>query len=71
MSATREQLDQARLDFEEKILKIASLQADTTLKVAQTRFEPWKVVISGVGAAGVLLGAGGAMGALITQAFLH
>ena len=71
MSATREQLDQARLDLEEKILKIANLHADTTLKEAQTRFEPWKVVISGVAAVGVLMGASGAIGALLARALLH
>ncbi len=71
MSATAESNRQALLDLEEKILKIANLQADTTLKEPQTRFEPWKVVISGVGAAGVLLGAGGALGALIARSFSH
>ncbi len=71
MSVTRAQLDQARLELEEKILKIANVQADTTLKEAQPRFEPWNVVSSGVAAVGGLTGASGATGALLARALLH
>ena len=50
---------QLRLDLEEKILKIANLQADTMLKQVQTRTEPWKVatasLAAGAAAAAALL----------------
>ncbi len=68
MSATSESNRQALLDLEEKILKIANLHADTSLKEAQTRFEPWKVMISGLAAVGVLMGASAALGALLARA---
>ena len=71
MSATQDGNTQAILDFQEKILKIANLEADTMLKQAQTRFEPWKVIISALIAAGALLGAGGAIGALIARSLTH
>ena len=71
MSATREQLDQSRLDLEEKILKIANLQADTALKQVQEKFEPWKFAASAVGAAGVFFGAAAAVGAFVARSFSH
>lgn len=42
-------------DFHEKMWKILNLQADTSLKLAQTRYEPWKVAISGMTAGGALV----------------
>lgn len=47
----------AELDLVEKLLRIANLQADTALKSAQTRWEPWKVVVSALAAGGVVGGA--------------
>ena len=41
----------------EKMWKLFNLQADTALKMVQTRYEPWKVVISAMAAGGVLGGA--------------
>ncbi len=71
MSATPETLEQSRLELEEKILKIANLQADTTLKQIQSRFEPWKVIASAVGAAGVVFGAAAAVGVFVARSFGH
>jgi hypothetical protein len=42
--------------------KLFNVQADTAIKMAQTRYEPWKVVISAMAAGGVL---GGAIVALL------
>ena len=41
----------------EKMCRLFNLQADMALKMVQTRYEPWKVVISAVAAGGVLGGA--------------
>ena len=41
----------------EKMWRLFNLQADTALKMVQTRHEPWKVVISAMAAGGVLGGA--------------
>jgi hypothetical protein len=41
----------------EKMWKLFNLQADTALKMVQTRYEPWKVVISAMATGGVLGGA--------------
>ncbi len=71
MSATPETLEQSRWDLEEKILKIASLQADTTLKQIQSKFEPWEVIASAVGAAGVFFGAAAAVGAFVARSLGH
>ena len=54
------------LDLVEKLLKIANLQADTALKEVQTRWEPWKVVVSALAAGGVF---GGATVGLIVAIF--
>ncbi len=71
MSVSREELEESRLELEEKILKIANLQADTTLKQIETRTEPWKVVVGGVAAGGALVGAAGAAGALLARSLGH
>ena len=71
MSATPEALEQSRLELEEKILKIANLQADTALKQIQTRPEPWKVAVGGIAAGGALVGAAGAAGALLARSLGH
>ena len=71
MSVTREELDQARLDLEEKILKIANLHADTNLKEAQKHVEPWKVVISAFAAGGAVVGATAAATLLIARELGH
>ena len=47
----------AELDWAEKYLKIANLQADAALKETQNRFDPWKLVVSAMAAGGVLGGA--------------
>jgi hypothetical protein len=41
----------------EKMWQLFNLQADTALKMVQTRYKPWKVVISAMAAGGVLGGA--------------
>jgi hypothetical protein len=46
----------------EKMWRLFNLQADTALKMVQTRYEPWKVVIPAMAAGGVL---GGAFVALV------
>jgi hypothetical protein len=43
-------------------VRLFNLQADTALKMVQTRYEPWKVVIPAMAAGGVL---GGAFVALV------
>jgi hypothetical protein len=47
----------AETEAMEKMWRLFNLQADTALKMAQTRYEPWKVVISAMAAGGVLGGA--------------
>ena len=71
MSATAESNRQALLDLEQKILKIASLHADTSLKEAETRFEPWNVVISALAAGGALVGATAGATLLVAREFYH
>jgi hypothetical protein len=44
------------LDTTEKLWKVINLQADTALKQAQTRYEPWKMIISAMAAGGALVG---------------
>ena len=56
MSATSENNLQALLDLEKKVLKSANMRADTLLKEAQTRFEPWKIVMSALAAGRALVG---------------
>jgi hypothetical protein len=48
-------------EFEEKMWKVLNLQADTLLKLSQTKTEVWKVVISGATAGAALLAAGAAL----------
>ena len=47
-------LDQQRLELMEKLYRLANLQADTALKQAQEKYEPWKVVISAMAAGGAV-----------------
>jgi hypothetical protein len=46
---------QTAADFQEKMWKILNLQADTMLKVAQTKTETWKVVVSSMTAGGAIV----------------
>ena len=52
----------------EKLLKIANRKADTALKETQTRWEPWKLVVSAAAAGGVVGGALVAATVAITRA---
>jgi hypothetical protein len=52
----------AETEAVEKMWKLFNVQADTALKMAQTRYQPWKVVISAMAAGGVM---GGAIVALL------
>lgn len=40
-----------------KAWKLLNLQADTMLKLAQTKTEPWKMAVGGVGAGAALFAA--------------
>jgi hypothetical protein len=52
-------------DAIEKAWKVLNLQADTLLKLSQTRTEVWKVVIAGLGTGAALLAAGFALAKLL------
>ena len=47
-------LDQQRFELMEKLYRLANLQADTALKQARERYEPWTVVISAMAAGGAV-----------------
>lgn len=50
---------------EQEAWKLLNLQADTLLKLSQTRTEVWKVVVSAMTAGAALIGVGFAIGAAL------
>ena len=46
----------------ERIMKVENLQADTLLKLSQTRFMPWQIWSSGLTAGAAVVGAAVALG---------
>ncbi len=52
----------AYLALSEKVLKIANLQADTALKLAQTKIIPWQAYVGGMTAGAAVVGAAIALG---------